>query len=239
MTKKIPNTLIQSNTITKIINALCKTYEVGVEKLKFEKSITHEFYHQLRIQNPILDIAPEYPVNKLIERHNGTHRYDFYLYKEVKGRINNKYSIVIEFKKDTYDKKEIMDDFEKLKKLQKRFRPNELLQNLRPILVIFFTTELDFWRYHNNFFDIFYKNEVRVVAIAPRIKKTIRKKDEEEISIDNTCIITNFQSLTIPKEAIKIIHPRKSGQIKKTELHINGKKEDLFTQFPRIKKSKT
>jgi len=104
------------------------------------------------------------------------------------------------------------------------------------MLVIFFSTELNFWRYHENFFEIFYKNEVRVIVIAPMLKDIIYfKKDQKEITINETCVITNFQTLNIPKDTIKIIHPRKNGQLKKTELHMNGKKEDIYTMYPKIK----
>lgn len=216
----------QHNTLQKIIKALLLCHRNQNKDYFYEKTLTHEFYHQLRNLVPSHTVIPEFPVKNLINYNLENERFDFFLFKKTYVNSDN---LVLEFKKNQYNKNLIIQDLNKLEKVSKRFEKINLQKSIRPIQIIFFTEPLNFHKYSSLISEAFSNSEIRIIATAPSIlintlhRKRAKKNGRTAITIKKKCIITNYQKIIdykmIEKNIPVILHPRKNGKVKKVVLY--------------------
>ena len=224
----------QHKTLEKIIKALLQCHKTSNKDFFYEKTLTHEFYHQLRNLVPSHTVIPEFPVKNLIDYNLENERFDFFLYKKTYGNSDN---LVLEFKKNKYNKNIIIEDLIKLEKVSKIFEKSNLTKSIRPIQIIFFTEPLNFHRYSSLISEVFSNSEIRIIATAPSIcinslhQMHATKNGRTALNIRKKCIVTNYQKIIdykmIDKSIPTILHPRKNGKVKKVLLYHNNVKTEI------------
>lgn len=144
-------------------------------------------------------------------------------------------NIILEFKKNEYNIKNIVKDLKKLEKVSNKHDKGILKQSIRPLFINFHTKPLDFSKYTNILNNAYANYEVRVLTIAPSIEqnslhKKIKNKDgSTAVNIKRNCIITNYQRIIdygmVNENTPVILHPRLNGQVKRTLLYNVGDKK--------------
>lgn len=213
-------------TITKIINALLNCYKRNNNEFFYEKTITHEFYYQLRKQVLNHIVIPEFPVKGLLEDNDKDERFDFFLFNNNYTSSDN---IILEFKKNEYNINNIKKDLKKLEKVSEKHDKGIFRESIRPIFINFHTKPLDFTKYINIIHNAYANSEIRVLTVAPSIEinslhKKVKNKDgSTAVNINRKCVITNYQRLLdykmVNNSTPVILHPRLNGLVKRTLLY--------------------
>ncbi|MBL7921154.1 MAG: hypothetical protein JNJ40_12625 [Bacteroidia bacterium] len=218
----------QHNTLKKIINALIVTVES--EYQTNEATFKTNFFFHLKKEVPDHIVTVE---ENLIEHTFYNGRADFYLSDPKSKSYKN--NVVIEFKNNCYDKKEIIKD---IKKLEGFYKINK---SISPIFINTFSSNLDFLRFLD-LADIFAKTKVYSIAICPELDNFFYMDglETKKFPLNKTTIITSCARLIeqriIPESIPTVRIPNLDGMTKFINLYPNSKSN---AYFKRSNKDKT
>lgn len=210
----------QHNTLKKIINALIATVEG--EYQTNEATFKNNFFYHLKKEAPehIITVEENLTGHTM---YNG--RADFYLSDNTSRSYKN--DVVIEFKNNCYDKKEIIKD---IKKLEGFYRINK---SISPIFINTFSSKLDFLRFLE-LIDVFAKTKVYSIAICPELDNFFFMDglETKKFILNKTTIVTSCARLIeqkiIPQSIATIRIPNLDGMTKFINLYPNSKSNAYF-----------
>ncbi len=213
----------QHNTLKKIVDALISTIEG--EYQTNEATFKNNFFYHLKKEAPDHVITVEENLNGHT-RYNG--RADFYLSDSASKSYKN--DVVIEFKNNCYDKKEIIKD---IKKLEGFYKINK---SISPIFINTFASKLDFLRFLD-LADVFAKTKVYSIAICPELDNFFYMEglETKKFPLNKTTIITSCARLLeqkiIPEYISTIRIPNLEGMTKFINLYPNSKSNAYFKKL--------
>jgi len=213
-----------------VVASLLKVYKsLPLKDLRYEKTITHEFYRHFKNTGKNYNIIAEYPVSNLLDsKKTNKQRFDFYL-ESKKYKKSKRENMVIEIKKGTHNLNDIKEDFKKLKPLKRLAYNQQFKLGLLPLFINFFTEELNLELYKSNIEKVYSKFPINIIAICPKIKlndlhvKT--RSQKTQYNVLKACIITNYQRIVdyrlYPAGTPVILHKKgeKNARIKKLLLY--------------------
>jgi len=221
--------LKQHNTLKKIVKALVNTIEG--EYNTNEATFKHNFFYHLKKEVPSHTVTVE---ENLMGHTQYNGRADFYLADSASKSYRN--NVVIEFKNNCFEKKEILKDIKKLEGF------HSLNRSISPIFINTFTSKLDFLRFIG-LIDLFEKTKVYSIAICPQLDNFfyLEGLETKKFLLDKTTIITSSARLLEQKiisEKISTIRiPNYEGMTKFINLYPNSKTNAYFKKS--IKKQNT
>lgn len=210
----------QHNTLKKIIAALISTIEG--EYQTNEATFKTNFFYHLKKEAPDHVITVEENLNELTN-YNG--RADFYLSDPRSKSSRN--DVVIEFKNNCYNKKEILKDIKKLEGFY------QLNRNISPLFINTFASKLDFLKFLE-LIDLFATTKVYSVAICPELDNFFYMDglETKKFVLNKTTIITSCARLLeqriIPNHVSTIRIPNLSGMTKFINLYPNSTTNAYF-----------
>ncbi len=210
----------QHNTLKKIINALIVTVER--EYQTNEATFKNNFFYHLKKEAPdhIITVEENLTGHTM---YNG--RADFYLSDHTSRSYKN--DVVIEFKNNCYDKKEILKD---IKKLEGFYKINN---SISPIFINTFSTKLDFLRFLQ-LIDVFAKTKVYSITICPELDNFFYMDglETKKFMLNRTTIITSCARLLeqkiIPEYVSTVRIPNLDGMTKFINLYPQSKTNAYF-----------
>lgn len=210
----------QHNTLKKIVNALIVTIED--EQQSNEATFKNNFFYHLKKEAPDHTITVE---ENLTGHTNYNGRADFYLSDPASKSYKN--NVVIEFKNNCYDRKQILKD---IKKLEGFYTVNT---SISAIFINAFSSKLDFLNFLDQA-DLFSKTKVYGIAICPELDNFLYKDgfETKKFLLNKTTIITSCARLLeqkiIPQHIATVRIPNLDGMTKFINLYPNSKSDAYF-----------